>query len=387
VSSLVSSGLVFACAATVLESSGRWTVPVGGLERGGSGCCYVGNGTRLDSTPFTASTATAKTELAVVVHPYYRPQNPVPLLLRTKPKKKDPRLPPEVLTPASRNASSIASSSALAERVSCNLSSEAGSHRQPLAACLLVGDFVVSTANVSLTPLESLCFEQVSFWVGVVARNNGKSGRVVAGTPWTRLPASDFVTNLEQRLPFVSITVRQVRKALNRLVELGLVVREQLTQRDWKSDYWYTVPDCTGALAASDAVSAADAGGKVEATPAPTQPGTAQDPGAKHRSDQNGHPYLLTPSSTLPESNPNPQTPASRVDGEGACAPLEPPARDVPTVITGNPFAGLQGSVRERINALAALFDPGTVQPVSPRAVVVGNRTLHVSDGACAPLR
>lgn len=246
----------------------------------------------------------------------------------------------------------------------------------------------MSTVSVALTPLESLCFEQVSFWVGVVARNNGKSGRVVAGTPWTRLPASDFVTNLEQRLPFVSITVRQVRKALNRLVELGLVVREQLTQRDWKSDYWYTVPGCTDA-----------------ATAAPAQPGTAQGPGAKHRSDQIGHPYLLTPTSTLPESNqadrrndekpdPNPETPASRVDVGSDCTVPEPPTRDlkpqdrpVPPVVTGNPLAGLQGSVRERINALTAMFDPRSVQPVSPSAVVVGNKTHRINDGACSPLR
>jgi hypothetical protein len=244
-----------------------------------------------------------------------------------------------------------------------------------------VGDLLVSTLSVALTPLESLCFEQVTFWVGVVARNNGKSGRVVAGTPWTRLPASDFVTNLEQRLPFVSITVRQVRKALNRLVELGLVVREQLTQRDWKSDYWYTLPGCTDAP-----------------TTAPTQPGTAQDPGAKHRSDQNGHPYLLTPTSTLPETNQVDrvnedleQTSATRIATETVSATpardLEPQNRPVPPVANSNPLAGLQGSVRERINALAALFDPGTVQPVSPSAVVLGNRTHRINDGACAPLR
>ena len=283
--------------------------------------------------------------------------------------KEDPRREPEAFTHRLAPGS-----------YSLTLFSESGSHRQPLAACLRAGSLVVSTVSVALTPLESLCFEQVSFWVGVVARNNGKSGRVVDGTPYTRLPASELVSNLEERFPFLSVTVRQVRKALNRLVELGLVVREQFWQRHWRSDYWYSLP-------VAEAV-------------------TPQPPTSEPRSDQNGHPLsALSTSSTHPEQtrrtdvdeqtqNQQPQTPASRVNGEGTSAPPEPPTRGripqdrpVPPVANSNPLAGLQGSVRDRINALAALFDPRTVQPVSPSAVVLGNRTHRINDGACAPLR
>lgn len=260
------------------------------------------------------------------------------------------------------------------------------------------------SASLALTPLESLCFEQVTFWVGVVARNNGKSGRVVAGTPWTRLPAKDLVANLTERLPLLFVTVRQVRAALRRLVELGLVVREQFWLPEClRSDYWYslgTVPaEGTDSLSDQPATTPSETVTPCDLT------GTREEPQPEPPSDQNGHPYLLNPTSTYPErtrrtdvdeqsQSQEPQPPASRVDGEGASTPPEPPAADlqpqnrpVTPVANSNPLAGLQGSVWDRINALSSLFDPRTVQPVSPRAVVVGNRTLHVSDGACAPLR
>lgn len=275
---------------------------------------------------------------------------------------------------------------------------------------------VGSTVPPCLSPLESLCFEQVSFWVGVVARNNGRSGRVVAGTPWTRLPACDLVSSLEERLPFLSVTVRQVRKALGRLVELGLLVREQFWQSErGRSDYWYSLAEVP-TLAPSD-----EPDGRV----APCAPqGTPGVTGGEPRSDQIGHPFLRTLSACLPEktrqtevrteirqpraphvdregadSVPTDPVPLCAgepvlVSAQGACAPsTDPVPRPLPLpegsvpLPSGQGGTGRHGSVWDRINALVALFDPASVEPVSPRAVVVGNRTLHVSDGACAPLR
>lgn len=107
-----------------------------------------------------------------------------------------------------------------------------------------------ASVPLQLTPLESLCLSQVQFWVSVVEKNQGRCGRLVEGRPFTRLPAQELVSNLEQRFPFLSVTVRQVRRALNRLVELQLLVREQFWQKErWRSDYWYSVPETTAEVA------------------------------------------------------------------------------------------------------------------------------------------
>lgn len=285
-----------------------------------------------------------------------------------------------------------------------------------------------STVPPCLSPLESLCFEQVSFWVGVVARNRGSSGRLASGRPWTRLPAKDLVANLKGRLPFLSVSVRQVRAALRRLVELGLLVREQFWQSErCRSDYWYSLAEVP-TLAPSD-----EPDGRV----APCAPqGTPGVTGGEPRSDQTGHPFLRTLSACLPEKTRQTevrteirQPRASHVDRGGVVsvppAPVPLPGGSAPLPSKSGPCApavtpvplsagepvmhpaqgaaarsevpvplpswqgarGRQGSAWDRINALVARFDPATVQPVSPRAVVVGNRTLHVSDGACSPLR
>ena len=309
-------------------------------------------------------------------------------------------------------------------------SSDGGCFCPPLSPALWVGRFKVlantgippapsvpaavgSTVPPCLSPLESLCFEQVSFWVGVVARNRGSSGRLASGRPWTRLPAKDLAANLEERLPFLSVTVRQVRKALGRLVELGLVVREQFWQSErGRSDYWYSLAEVPTPEPA--------VGAQSEGVPACAPQGTPGVTVGEPRSDQTGHPFLRTLSACLSEKTrqtevrtENRQPRAPHVDREGAASvPLAPvplcagepvppstqgacaPSTDPVPLSTGTvplPSAsgavGRHGSVWDRINALVALFDPASVDPVSPRAVVVGNRTLHVSDGACAPLR
>ena len=274
----------------------------------------------------------------------------------------------------------------------------------------------MSTTSVELTVLESLCFQQVQFWVGVVERNRGASGRLVAGCPWTRLPAKELVANLKERLPFVSVTVRQVRKALNRLVELGLVVREQfwLPER-LRSDYWYSlgavplVPD-VGAPAPGSTVPAEGVASPSDQPAAtgsevvtPCDPaGTRAVPVWEPPSDRFGNPFLKALASSQSE-----QTRRTDEDERAKAAkPLVPPVngadntppedaasgfnsqdRSLTPQFISNPLAGLQGSVRERINALAAMFDPSAVKPVSPSAVVIGNRTHRVNDGATAPIR
>jgi hypothetical protein len=194
-----------------------------------------------------------------------------------------------------------------------------------------VAGFPVTAVPVSLTTLESVCFEQVSFWVGVVARGQGRCGRLVGGRPYTRLPAAELVANLEERLPFVSLTLRQVRRALNRLVELGLLVREQFWQAErWRSDYWYSL---AGAPEAETPVK-----------PEVAETVTPRFPEVRLRGDAAGTP-VLKPLSATPTEKTNGRgvgfvrtleaEPASRVDkGEtgarGPCVPLQPLSNPAP---------------------------------------------------------
>lgn len=255
-----------------------------------------------------------------------------------------------------------------------------------------------------LTPLESLCLAQVQFWVGVVERNQGRCGRLVDGRPFTRLPAQELVENLEERFPFLAVTVRQVRSALNKLVSLGLLVREQLWQRErWRSDYWYSLPETQ------------------------RDPGvTPETPQPEQRSDLCVTPSLKTLPSPLPEKTNGPngqkratssvettaeQPAASPLDvgvvaARGLQEPLQqPPAtRGVVTHATerATPQGASGASQGPRISSLSAVvarclelaglpssaeFDPTAVKPVSPRGVVVGGRLLRVDDGVTSPLR
>ncbi len=261
----------------------------------------------------------------------------------------------------------------------------------------------------SLSVLESLCFEQVSFWVGVVERNRGASGALVNGAPFTRLPAGELVANLTERLPFLSLTVRQVRRALNRLVELGLVVREQFWQWRGCSDYWYSLPGAVagGCTQVSESVPPVP----VSVTP-PSPSVTPPLPTGSHPCDQNGHPFLKPLSSALSEktrqtdedSEPQPATHKALTQGGDPVHPQVPVQSDTDrlpqsptapslhghTVPSGVPLAPVPGpfqSIQQRILALAACFDPASVTPVSPSVVLVGNKVHRVNDGACAPLR
>lgn len=175
----------------------------------------------------------------------------------------------------------------------------------------------------ALSLLESVCYEQISFWVGVVAKNGGRSGRVVDGTPWTRLTASDFVRLLGDRYPMLALTERQVRYALNRLVDLGLVLRERWWQSEcFRSHSWWALCRRVDAVC--------------------------------------------------------PDAPGIDAVGMGIVGPH---------CSLGDSQRGTQMGIRARIRALASCFCPDAVVPVSPSGVIVRGRLLRVDDGACAPLR
>lgn len=263
----------------------------------------------------------------------------------------------------------------------------------------MAGHFSVSVCqSPSLSPLESLCFEQVSFWVGVVERNRGASGALVNGVPFTRLPAGELVSDLEERFPFLSVTVRQVRRALNRLVELGLLVREQFWQCRWRSDYWYSLPEAATAAAAQTAPE----------VPVNTEVSVSVTPLSYTGSvctNHGGNPFLTTLPSSLPEQTrqtdveSEPQTEAqTALTVRGVPVFLQDPAQaptpPLPPTPASSPLQGLleasqkgRQSVVQRILSLAAQFDPASLSQVSPSAVVLNGKVHRISDGACAPLR
>jgi hypothetical protein len=238
-----------------------------------------------------------------------------------------------------------------------------------------------SNSVPALSALESLCLDQVRFWVGVVARNRGRSGRVVDGVPYTRLPAGDLVANLTERFPFLSVTLRQVRRALSRLVALGLVLRQQFWQSErWRSDYFYAVP-----------------------VPGSSPQVTPVEPLADSREVLQGQPFLKSLPSTHPVqevlSHGEGQPLASPVDGRGA--PVPPAPGSLPSGGAGSKrrgFAALSALKRVVQRAEARGFRAGTgvLQPENPVQTWVegGFRFTRLASGhlvkdslACAPLR
>jgi hypothetical protein len=254
-----------------------------------------------------------------------------------------------------------------------------------------------------LTPLESLCLTQVQFWVGVVERNQGRCGRLVDGRPFTRLPAQELVENLEERFPFLAVTVRQVRSALNKLVSLGLLVREQFWQRErWRSDYWYSLPETRDdrdvTPESPQLEQRSDKGVTPSLKPLPSSlPEKTNGPNGKERTTTSSEPTDRQPNSIdndgdprgVQEAQEQPSRPRGVVshfkagsDSQGVTGTSQRPARR---------FSGVNAII-ERCLELAGLpptatVDLSTLEPVSPRGVVVGGRLLRVDDGPTAPLR
>ena len=126
--------------------------------------------------------------------------------------------------------------------MSClHLSSESGSHRQPLAAYLVVGDFLVPTNLPPETPLDSVLLGRVRRWVEVVFRQRTKCGQLDPdGRPWTRCPAKDLARQLEEHDGLV-VSERRIQRSLARLAEQGHFARQQ--RGIWRRDFWYSFPD------------------------------------------------------------------------------------------------------------------------------------------------
>jgi len=257
---------------------------------------------------------------------------------------------------------------------------------------------VSASVPVKLTPLESLCFAQVKFWVEVVERNQGRSGRLVDGRPFTRLPASELVSTLEERFPFLSVTVRQVRLALNRLVELKLLVREQFWQRErWRSDYWYSQGDV--GVTPESPVEEPRGDGDVTPSLKPLLsclPKKTNGSNGQKKTTSSGEPTAKQPSSldggvvvTRGAQEPQEGALAKFSDGNHTEEIHEAPGATGRPLV--RPVNGLS-SVMARCFQLAGLpltaeFDTSSLEPVSPRGVVIGGRLLRVDDGATSPLR
>jgi hypothetical protein len=277
----------------------------------------------------------------------------------------------------------------------------------PVAHCVLA-----DRPAPSLSALESLCLDQIRFWVGVVARNRGRSGRVVEGVPFTRLPAGELAGHLMERFPFLSVTLRQVRRALSRLVELGLVVREQFWQSErWRSDYWYSLPASpdpesgsrTAASTASDlqvtpelqiAATSEGGDGSPSLQPLPVcGPNENRQAGLGSDSGMGSEPASLCVSPVGGTSGSAASNPTALTGGCPSSAPDRPvlplsvPFAPAPCALSREAAQSRSGSVRDRIRALAAAFDPSRLVAVSPSAVVVDGKVRRIADGACSPLR
>ena len=274
--------------------------------------------------------------------------------------------------------------------------------------------FTVST-TVSLTPTEALVASQLSYWVQKAL--DGLGGKEDSdGKRWSWLSASDLRQRLLRRF-YTDLTEHSLYRVLRSLVSKGWFVRAQLlysTHRN--STYFYRFgpahPSATAPTVTSDCP-------EVK-TPA----FTGSHPGVSLLNTPSISSKVLTKSlskgpskgaaaaeatTAVVTSSPEPkaQQPATLDTGRSITEPQKAPedtatpqmlgsiARPVetPLVSSESPLANPSHlssqarSVWERVQALAASFDPSKVEAVSPRGVVSGGKLLRVNDGLCSPLR
>ena len=285
----------------------------------------------------------------------------------------------------------------------------------------------MSAATAPLTSTEALVASQLTYWVQKAL--DGLGGKEDSdGNRWSWLSASDLRDRLLRRF-YTDLTEHSLYRVLRSLVAKGWFVRAQLlysTHRN--STYFYRFgpnhPDAHGGTQVPLPTCLPEA-------PRPVQQGDSRGvtevETAAEQERQQGVSVLYTPSicskgltknpskglskaadaakavkRTTSSGKPATQQPAAGpLDREDSCATPQVPSQGAPaplpqveptrplqgrTDLPGVPQAPFQ-SVQQRILALVARFDPASLTPVSPSAVVLNGKVHRVDDGACSPLR
>lgn len=264
----------------------------------------------------------------------------------------------------------------------------------------------MSAATATLTSTEALVASQLTYWVQKAL--DGLGGKEDSdGNRWSWLSASDLRDRLLRRF-YTDLTEHSLYRVLRSLVAKGWFVRAQLlysTHRN--STYFYRFgpnhPDANkgDSRGVTEVEAAAEQerqhGVSVLYTPSISSKGLPKNPskGLSKAADA-AKPVKRTTSSDKPATQ---QPAASPLDREDSCATPQVPSQVVtapsPQV---QPELSLQGhtvpsgvasrgTVWERVRALTAQFNPASLAPVSPSAVVLNGKVHRVDDGACSPLR
>jgi hypothetical protein len=319
-------------------------------------------------TPFTAGTGGGKTGLRDVVRLYYRAAPGAVFSGFWVQTKREP-------LGANRRVLMYRLASA---QYQLRLSSESGSHRQPLAACRSVGDFLVSTPQALTNPLDALLLGRVRRWVAVVFRQKSKCGQLDRdGRPWTRLPAKDLARQLEEQ-EGLEVSVRRIQRSLVRLEEAGYLARQQ--RGIWRRDFWYSFPDAEWELQQHRPVAVA----AVAKGHGPTPPRTvtlAKDPSRRHEASAVTALNLDIPSNNQNLSRTERKT-ASQFDGESACADRKgasgdlrtQPHRQMPTGTLQGRLSAL-GTLKQVVQRATARGFGGNNQPNDPQVTTPNQET------------
>lgn len=268
----------------------------------------------------------------------------------------------------------------------------------------------------TLTAPESLLARQITYWIGISEAGKGGS-KDNLGRGWTYLSAEDLQGRLIEQ-DKVELSIQTIYRALKSLVAKGWLLREKLTSHRWHQVYHYTfgpshpekqVKDRSDQNDQKEVIKASGSElrnlSETSSKKSISQIAVAQEP--KPEQPQPNSIDKERQSTERPTASAEPEQPLTSI--QGAASPeLMAQLREIETNYQQRleelrnpaprpsfspppqklPQTGGKQTTWQRIQALAACFDPNSTAAVSPKAVITkNNQRLRVDDGATAPLR
>ena len=225
------------------------------------------------------------------------------------------------------------------------------------------------------------------------ATSKGKGGRLIEGTPWTKVSAKDMAAYLQaERL---EVSVKTAQRSLRRLVEMGYCRREQLGLRRWNHEAWFA-PPLEGVLFGESPERTTGCSLKYSSEGISADHKVIEDPPKVSFADPSSGTPLVKgdPPERFQEgaSSRTPNDPSyfcsssyksvyKSGEDRFECSDELATQQPVPT----HSISEVLRRCQERAGPV--LGWTGEVSPVSPRAVVIGGRKFQIDDGPTSPLR
>lgn len=236
----------------------------------------------------------------------------------------------------------------------------------------------------SIRALDLICLDVLQrYWH---ATSKGRGGRVIDGTPWTKVSAKDMVGYLAAK-GLKNVSEKTAQRSLRRLVEAGLCRREQLGKKQWNHESWYAPPGGHTEVDQED---------QQEAGPvAQSDQGSPDEVDTSSPSEENSEEPSINCSSSYPSSYPS-FCPSEEDREECSDEQGNPEETDFRRTDDGRPTVSFVMTVprptRNVQEILRRCQERGGTEaawsaPKEPKKVVVDGKVKVVDDGATSPLR